>query len=315
MTNKTLLIVLILLLGVYGLTRIFSGKKEKSFKTELIQIDTARVTAIVITTKNEDGEEEEITLKREEPGWIASNGRISVSASPAAVTSALGSIGLIRTKQIAAKKPDKWADYEVEDGQGTRVRVFGGDKLLEDFIIGRFHFNPQTQTAVSYLRLNGENEVYAVDGLQTMTLGQQFAGYRERNILKMQREMEVTGFSWQFPDTLMTFEKTETGWVLNGETLLDSMKVENYLNVLRNISSDEFADDFDDALPENYEQSVLSVTGVNIPSPFTITVYRDESRPRPFVIRSSQNTEAYFASDSTGVYQRLFKPMTELLND
>lgn len=311
MNNKLLLVVFLVLLGIYGLTKVFSGKKDQSFKAELIEVDTAAVTQIMINTKGP--ESEEITLKKEEAGWIASNGNLNVKAPPSVVSSLLGNLVLIKTKRIAANKPEKWTDFELEEGQATRVRVYNGEKVLEDFLVGRFSFNQQTRSGISFLRLTGENEVYAVDGFQSLTFGQGFDAYRNKTIVKMKPEMQVTEFSYRQPDTTLNFFLANDTWTVNGEMPLDSTKVGGYLNVLRNISGTEFADDFDELQSSNYEYKTLTIKGNNILDPFVVTCYRDTSREKPYIIHSNVNNEAYFASDSAGVYKRLFKDVADFV--
>ena len=311
MNNRTLLIVFLVLLGIYGLSKVFSGKKDKSFDTNLIQIDTTQVSRIVINPKAPD--EQEISLTKEASGWIASNGRINAKATPGSVTSIMSNFALIKTKRIAANKAEKWPEYEVGEGQGTRIRVYNGDKLLEDFIVGRFSFNQQTQSGISYIRLTDQNEVFAIDGFQTLTFGQGFSSYRDKLILKMTPEMEITEFDLQMPDTTNHYLNNNGIWTYNAETPLDSTLVGNYLNALRNISGNEFADDFDELQASHLPTRKLTVRGNNITMPLEVTCYQDTTRAKPFIIRSNQNPESFFASDSSGVFQRLFKEPGEFV--
>lgn len=316
MNNKILLFVLVALLAIYGLSRLLSGNKETSFRTELIKVDTAAVNSITIDPR---GEEPPFTLKKESGQWIATRDALSIKAAQSAVQSLLTNLSLIKTKHIAAKSEDKWAEYQVADTSGTRVQVYGpGGKLLEDFIIGKFdfqqapgapqqmQFQQQQPIITSFIRLSGENETYAVEGMQIISMGQGFDSYRNKDILRMTREMEVTAFEYQLEDTLIRFQKTPEGWATDG-LMLDSMKVENYLNVLRNLSGTAFADDFDELAAGQLPRQQLSLSGNNIEEPFRVTVYRDTTREKPFVIFSNYNPDAYFASDSSGVYQKLFR--------
>lgn len=307
MNNRTLLLILVILLAVYGLSRIFSGRQERSFRSELIQVDTSQVTSIVIVPQA-GPDAAEIVLKRENSGWIASRQEQNTRALPDAVDRLLAGLSNIKTRRIAAKSPERWPEYEVGDGQGIRVRVFEEGDLREDFIIGRFAFNQQNQTATSFLRLAGQDEVYAVDGFLGMSFSPDFDTYRNKTLLRMQRMMEVTGFSYEQPDTTLQFSKKETGWTLNGERALDSMAVENYLNVLRHLTGETFADDFDELQAPQFETQRLTINATNRTEPFIVTIYRDSTRTLPFVIHSSQNPETYFASDSTGLYRQLFQP-------
>ncbi|NUQ26882.1 MAG: DUF4340 domain-containing protein [Saprospiraceae bacterium] len=309
-TNKTLLIVFVALLVLYGLNRLLSGRGDSNFNSELIKIDTAAVSAVNIIIKQP--EEAEITLKREGADWIVSNGQLSVKAQSAAVEELLSAISLIKTNQIAATQAGSWADYGVDEEHGTQVTVYSNDKELESFVVGKFSFNPQTQTAISFLRINGENEVYAIDGMQAMSLNKSFEGYRNLELLKMKRDMVVTSFNCELPDTTLRFSKTGGPWLLNGKTPLDSMDVENYLNTLRNLPGATFADDFDETRAEKFQYARLTLEGDNIPAPFVVDCYRDTSRQRPFILHSSHNRDAWFDSDTSGVYRQLFLNVKKL---
>ena len=324
MNNKILLIILVALLAIYGLSKLFSGNKETTFKTELIQVDTAAVSSITITPR---GEEPPFTLKKESGQWIATRGPLSIKAAQSNVQSLLNNLSLIKTKHIAAKSPDKWVEYQVTDTSGTHIQIYGdGGELMEDFIIGKFDFQQapgapqqmpmqqQQPIITSFIRLNGENETYAVEGMQVISMGQGFESYRNKDIIRMKREMEVTAFEYQLEDTLIQFQKTPEGWAANGLPL-DSMKVENYLNVLRNLPGTTFADDFDELAASQYPQQQLTLSGNNIQEPFRVTVYRDTTREAPFVISSNYNPDTYFVSDSSGVYQKLFEPVGAFVVD
>lgn len=313
MNNRTLLVVFLVLLTIYGLTRLFRDKRDSNFRTELIQVDTAAVTTIVIDPK---GAEPEFNLKREENGWIASNGQLSLRATGASVNTLLGAVHLIKTKNIVAKDPGKWGDYEVTDSASTRIRLFRGETLVEDFIVGRFNFNPQTRSGISYVRLTGENEVYAVDGFLTITFGQGFDAYRNRQLLAMQPDMEVTNLQYQTPDSLLTLALNNGEWWLGNSRALDSTSVDSYLNGLRNLTGDQFADDFDEMRIPALPARSLTLTGKNIDTPLMITSYYDSTRAeRSFVLRSSQDPDTFFASDSTGLYNRIFQELDDLVQE
>lgn len=314
MNNKTLLVVFLVLLAIYGLSRVFRSQRDSNFRTELIKVDTAAITSIVIDPK---GAEPEFTLKREANGWIASNGQLNLRATASAVNAVLGAVHLVRTKNIVAKAEEKWPDYEVTEEAGTRVRIYQDEKLLEDFFVGRFNFNPQARSGVSYLRLSSGKEVYAVDGFQTITLGQGFAAYRNRQLLQMDPGMEVTAFRYQTPDTVLSLTLDTAGWLLEGRSAeLDSTSVAEYLDGLRNLSGEHFADDFDELKAPTLPAKILTIRGRNIDPPVEITGYIDSSRQeRPFVFRSSQAPETFFASDSSGLYDRVFRKLEQLISE
>lgn len=301
MKNKHLVLIFLLLVAAVILSRKQFGKRERSFEAVLIEADTSALSAIVLTPPDGD----EFSLSKEAKGWIISDGVRSAAASPEQIAKLLSSLQLIESRQIASKNRDQWKAYGVDEQQGFRVRLYRSSKVLYDFMLGREDFEPQNQSIITYLRMTGENTVFVADGAQVMSVGRDFDSYRNRVLLRMKRDMEVTEFSWESPDTAFSFVRTSAGWVL-GDSLLDSMAVENYLNVLRNISGDQFADDFDEMQAEQYFHKTLTMKGKNIPESFVIQCFHDSLRQPPFLIRSSQNARSFFKSDSTGLYQKVF---------
>jgi len=313
MNNRTLLVIFLLLLGVYGATKLFSrkGSSDRSFKTELIQIDTTSVSSIVLQPKTDDFEE--ITLKKEGTQWLATQGNVTTKATPGSVLSLLRTLTLIKTERVAAKSKEKWKDYEVAEGQGSRVKVYNGSTLLEDFIVGRFAPNQQMQNGTSFVRLTSEDEVYAVQGFLSFTFSQGFDSFRDRSLLNL-TPADITYFSFSSPDgTALNMNKTNGQWFYE-TTALDSTKVASYLGNIANTSGNEFADNFDELQSAHLLYKTLTISGNNITNPIIINAYATDNEELPYVIKSNQNTDALFRSKADGVYERLFKTVSDYTN-
>lgn len=300
MKNKHLVLIFLMLVAAVILSRREFGKRERSFQTTLVEVDTTALSLVVFLPA--DGRE--FSLSKETSGWILTDGERSIIADPEPVGKLLTALSRIETRHIAAKNKELWPVYGVDEKQSIRLRLYESGKLIEDFLLGREDFDPETQSVVSFLRLQGENTVFAVDGFQVMNIGRSFDEYRNRLLLRMKREMDVTDFSWESPDTTLEFSRTSQGWMLGAEAL-DSMEVEDYLNIFRNVSGETFADDFDELRSDEYFYRKLSIRGKNIPEPLVITFFRDTLGKQPYVIRSSQNPRSFFYSDSSGLYKRL----------
>ena len=302
MKNKTLLLIFLSLLVVFLASQFAFEKKTRTFKTELIQLDTATITSILLYPKGDN--QEETLLKKESNFWVVSKGNITTKANQGAVQSILRNLALIKTKRVAAKNADKWADYEVEESSGSRIKAFAGDQLLEDFIVGRFNFNQQSRQGISYVRLTKGNEVYAVDGFLSMTMGQGFDAYRNKEILAVNKA-DLTQISINTLGTTTVLQKGIADWTQDGATV-DSTAIASYLTGLESISGVNFINDFDDIQNQSLLYKTLSLEGNNIASPILIKAYRDTARTEPYIIQSSLNDGSYFASDADGVFGKLF---------
>lgn len=188
MKNTTLIILLLLLIGAVAAIQFLGGDKERSFRTEIVELDTAKVTSISLFPRANEGKE--IKLTRQDSTWSVQQEDGSIeTANQDAVNGLLGTLLTVKPKRLAAKSDAKWEQYEVTDSKGTRVKVREGDKEVLDLYIGKFSVkqnqggNPQLggqqlppqfaggggqqpqPTLTSYVRVSGEQETYAVDGM------------------------------------------------------------------------------------------------------------------------------------------------------
>lgn len=302
MKNKTLLFIFLGLLGVFLISQFAFERKTRTFKTELIKLDTAAITAIKIYPKSEN--QEEIVLNKEGSFWVANKNNVTTKANVDAVNSMLRNLALIKTKRVVAKSPEKWVDYEVEETNSTRIKAFQGDKLLEDFIVGRFNFNQQTRQGVSYVRLAKGDEIYAVDGFLSMTMGQGFDAYRNKGILTVSSN-DLTQIAINTLGNTTILQKLGNNWTQDGNPV-DSTSISSYLNGLQNINGSTFVNDFDELQAPNLLYKTVSFEGNNLSTPIIIKAFRDTTRTEPYIIQSSLNEDGYFASGDAGIFTQLF---------
>jgi hypothetical protein len=305
MNNKKLFIVLVALLAVYFGYTLLSGDKERSFKSELIKVNTEEVTQILLFPKAENYEK--VTLTRSENDWQVSKADFTAKATKDAVSNLLNEIKSVKAKRVAAKNPNKWASYEV-DSTGNSVQVFEGDKLVADFIVGKFDMNQQTRTFTSFIRLNDENNIYAVDGFLSMTFNQNMDAFRDKKLVNFNTQ-DITEFSINTEAGSQTYSKLVGNWSTTEGIILDSTKVATYLNGVSNLNGKDFINDFSAATPS---KSVI-FKGNNISTPIIVNCY-DHVGEKPFVFHSNLNEEAYFLSDSSGIFATLFKTTEEFLS-
>lgn len=305
MNNRKLsLVFVILLLGVWGISKIFSKGDAQSFQTDLISIDTALVTIIKIDPKGE--EETEMTLQRNTTSrWLATKGTVTATANIGIINSFLNRIQLIQTEKVAAKEKEKWSDYEVDELNGTRIKIYTGSQLLEDFIVGGFNLNQETNQGLSFVRISGGDEVYAIDGFLRKSLGQGFNAYRNKRVVKTIKE-DITALSLTKEDgAVLSFIKKNNQW-RNDSLLIDSVAISNYLSGIQNVMGSTFVDDIDPTTYSLPKYRTLVITNSNISQPISITCYRDEAKMPPYIIQSSQNMESYFSSEESDLFQKIF---------
>lgn len=300
MKSRTFLLLAMVILAMYGISRWLSNRGGRDFSADLVRVDTAQVTLITIAAP----QRAEISLQREGRLWIASNRQTTIKTPPEKINRVLGALATVKMDSVVAHQASTWAEYGLTDEAGTRVRAYAEDKLLEEFIIGKAVSDVQTESSASYLRFPEEAEVYAVKGALAERFQIDFDALRDKRVLRIPAEATINVLEIMTPDTTLQYTATQ-----------DSAYFEHYLRVLRDISGKHFADDFDEVQGESLWFRTLTLRTARGEDSLVIHCYRDTLREMPFIIRSSQNPDAYFASDSTGVFKMLFLALSDFEND
>lgn len=297
MNNKKLLYILIALGLIFLLTQLFNQKKERSFKSELVAVDTSSVTRLILNPHSEG--QKEIILERVGQQWTAEQGGLKVPAAGGAVESILRELVSIKVKSIATQSKDRWKEYEIEDSTGSRVQAFSGNKKLIDFYSGKFGFNPQANSMISYIRINGEPQVYSVDGFQSMSFNPVFSNFRDKSLLQI-KENEVTQIKMNQGGAVQILNKTNQRWSLDGNLIADTLAVPGYLQGIQNLSGTDIVDGYTPGVAATQEFELTTDQ-----KSITLKVFPSGDSLKPFIFHSSSNPNVYFKGDSTGVFQSL----------
>jgi hypothetical protein len=295
--------ILVVLVLVYLAIEFFGGRsRSKSFKAELVEIDTAKVTRVLI-----DGKEDDLELIKENNAWKVSIGEGKYAdAQKSSVKNTLSSLMSIKPSRIAAKDPGKWKDYQV-DSAGTRVQVFEGKKATLDLIIGRFGVNQQAmqqqqqmmmggrgmQQFFSYVRLNDEDEVYVAENFMGMSINSDASSYRNRQLLSLTTD-SIASIQFNYPaDSAFVLTRQDSTWTIFG-TQADSASVASYLSGIRYLSNSNFVDDVP---PSALVTPTLSMN-IRQNGKADVEVKAYQHPEHQWIIHSSSNPVAYFADES-----------------
>lgn len=300
---KKIFIIIGVLLALLLIVKIKDRKQgDRSFKAYVLQVDTAIVDAINITPK---GSDESIRLEKQDAAWILNLAGKKVSADKGMIESLLSQSASLKTKSVAATSKDRWSEYEVTDSAATRVVLKEGKKILSDFLIGKFSYkqppqgqNPYMQQRqnvqmTSYIRLNDEKEVYAVDGYLSMMFNRNTDAFRNKTVVTGNPEnWKKLVFSYP-ADSSFTLVNQGGKWMVNG-SLADSASVASYLSKIRYLNGSSF-----DSETELFEgqQAELSVRiEGNNAAPIEVKAYRNNNGE--LVYTSSLNKGNILASEN-----------------
>lgn len=305
MNNKNLWILFVGLLVLYLGSQFFSGeKKVRSFDPNLFPVDTAAIDLIEVYSKADDFAQ--IKLTRTAQGWTAFNGKVTTAAQANIVNATLGQMVQAKATRIAAKSQEKWANFEVDEALAkAHIKAFAEGKQVADFWVGGFRYNNETRQGTSFLRKSDSDEVYAVDGFISMSLGQGFNGYRNNSMLKF-NEQDMAQVKVEQDGQSSTYQKTNNQWTNAAGETLDSTKMATYLKSLANFTVNKFDDDFQPTDPSISSRSSLRLAPNNGSAPITVDCYQAPGRENPYICKSSLHPNTWFAGDSTSFYTKLF---------
>lgn len=307
--TRDLYIVFGILLALVLLTALPGNeRKMRSFKSELSQFDPATVSQFFIYPKAGG---ERISFRKSGELWMVADATGEYNAEGSQVDQMLESISGLRALRLAAREKDAWEKYEVSDSLGIRVEVLVGEKEVADIVLGRFSYtqpsgppNPYQQqqgTMTTYVRLNKEKEVYAVDGFLAMAFNGQLKSYRDPWVVQLNEStMQDISVSGMGPEFQLIHQ--DSLWLLQGVEV-DSAAIADYLSGLRSIRSSQFL--AEDRYPAGSPTHQLKVTGVNGEELAQVNAHVIDSMH--IAITSSLNPGTWFDGTQEELFEKIFR--------
>lgn len=298
----------LLLIAVVLILRIDARKQQGSFLRELVNVDRQKTTSIVVIPKGLV--EDAITLERKEDRWMAGSQGKTFQANREIIDQLFRVVSPMVPEQLVSRNQENWAEYETDEESGTRVKIYEGSKVVHDFVVGRFSFQQQMmqgqqQPKIStFVRLTGQNDVYAVDGFLGSVFPQKITQYRDQAVVFARAE-DIEKITVQ-GDGNYNYELIREGaeWVINGVSA-DSATMDLFLDVLSSTSSSVFVEDEAEGwitIPSHK----LVISGKTA-QPIEIAAYPADTTHRYF-ITSSQNPGAVFSGSQNDLFETVFHP-------
>jgi len=308
---KSLLIIFaVLLILVLIVFYVDSRKGERTFRSNLVDIDTARVTSIVIYSKT--NRDEPVRIQRKGQLWKIQSQQASLNADKKMVNNILSSLTGLKPQRIAATGKSRWKEFEVTDSLATRVQLMKGRKIGADLYFGKFSYQqPKGQMAYYYnrqgkistcVRLANDKIVYVVDGYLGMTLNRGVNDFRDKSVIKSNKS-DWTNLSFTYPaDSSFSLVRQGDNWTVNGSPA-DSASVAGYFNSISWLTSQEFIDDQKLLYPE--PEFTLKIEGNNFIKPIQVKAFKADTINR-YLITSSLNEGTVFSCEKSGLTEKIF---------
>jgi len=310
--TKTLIIIFIVLFSVVLVVQWWDRHKgERTFKSELLTLDSAKVTAIYVYPKN--AKTGAITLSKISNGWTVTNQAKTFSGDVEFISSMLKDLSHLKSMRVAATDKSKWKEFELTDSAATRVKIEVDKKIEGDLYVGKFSYqqsqNPYQQRGGSvstYVRVAGDDNVYVVDGFLSMMFNREVSSYRNRNLISSTKD-NWTKLTFTYPDSSFTLSKDKNKWTLNGQAT-DSTKVVNYFNAINNLSSSEFVDNVLAGSP----LYTLKIEGNGLAIPIEIKAAPADTTNK-YIVTSNLNPDGKFSGAKYNLVDRVFVGKSKLL--
>ncbi len=298
LSTKTLISLFVVLLIIVVIFIYEDNKNgEKSFRTNLVDIDTSSVTSIQIYPPAT--QHKEVKLFKEAKGWkvqLADNKTAEIPHNK--VESLFRELLSIKASSLASTEKSQWKEFKV-DSSGTEVKVFDGDNNVSDLVIGKIQFErPRNMT--TYVRVKGDNNVYSVDGFLTYAFNHNENYFRDNGIIKdYYSNWKKLTFTYPGDSSFVLLKKGKK-WEINNVST-DSAATAAYLSSISNLSSENMVDNFSKSVLNHalYHLTIQSTSKGII----EVTAYPDSSI---ILLNSSQNPNTYFNATENGTYRKLF---------
>ena len=256
-------------------------------RSELVAIDTAKATKVEILSPKG-----EVTLTKSDDVWTVALPGGDKKTKQNVVTSLIQTLNTIEPSRLASRKKETWKDYEV-DSAGTRVKVFAGDKVTTDIVLGRFGVEGQ-RNFYSFVRLFEDENVYVANGFMKMSIYENADDYRDNSVIRLKKD-SLTQVVFTYPEGSFTLTKNEDWFI--GDQEADSATIADFLQDLNYTTSNEF---HDGVVPAIYTHSVaFSFSNAED------IVLEGVEENGVAVVRSSENGSEIF--NDTALWDKLFK--------
>jgi hypothetical protein len=308
---KWLAVVFVLLLAVVVLVTLIDNKstinQNRTFNSQLTDFDTSKVNSLIIYPKSK---KEKIQLIKTGKDWNIAIGKKSYTAEENAVKGMLNSLFALKATRIAARYKSQWNEFEVSDSSATHVQLMADKKTVADIYIGKFSYkqpenaNPYMQqrgTMTSYVRVAGDDEVYAVEGILAMAFNREANDFRNHTLIKSQKE-NLTKLNFSSPGGSFNLIKKGKSWMVDG-LIADSATVASYLSSVAWLSNSNFIDE--SLIESNSPDYELTIEGDNMPQPIKIKAFRADTA-NVYALNSSLNEGSYFSAKASGLMDKIF---------
>lgn len=306
--NRTLVLGIILVVVLIIYFALQNREHEENFRTKLPAIDTATVDHIVIRPA---GGKTPISFVKEDGQWMITDKDRKYAANENQLNSLMLGLNGAEVIRVAATSPEKWKDFNTTKDLGTEIEFKQSGKDAADVLIGKFDYipsknqNPYNQYGqqgemLSYVRVNDEDGVYAIEGSIALGLGKTADDFRNKQLLHLDKKaINKLQFSYTDGDSF-SLSKKDNKWIFDDGTLADSATMVGYLNSMRYLNGRKLAKEDPEGKPVCASLTIIS----NQEDTVRLTAYQVDTAE--CVVRSSYNPTNPIRDEQNKIKERAF---------
>lgn len=306
-------ILAVLLVAAIVLLRMDARRQQGSFLRELVHADAEKTTSIVIIPKGVT--DDAITIEKSDEIWmVGSHGKMRPANSDN-INRIFQMISPLVPEQLVSRGKDNWDEYEISDEKGTRVKIFQGKRLSSEFIFGKMDFQSQMIQGQqrpkinTFVRLEGKDEVYTVEGFLGSAFPAGAENYRNQTVVNV-KEADIDKIMIEGTDQNYTLSREGMNWLINNIPS-DSANTVNFIRKLTTLRSTGFVEDESEGrltmssykmIIERKSEDAIEILAY----PADIT--------HNYFITSSQNPGSVFSGSQNNLFESLFHPTEYFLS-
>ena len=193
---------------------------------------------------------------------------------------------------LASRKKDKHSLFEVKEGMGVEVTLFGSkEKELARFIIGKT--GPDFLS--TYIRKADADDIYLYDDYLRADFDKQVNNWRDKTLLAFNPNEVVTLTinKLKEKETIVLTKDTQENWQLEEpiSSLAENPPTEKLLTILGNLKAADIAD----------EEKELKDSGIDDPA-YQITVGLKDNRNKTLLVGNKNERDQYYAKSNEKKY-------------
>ncbi len=304
-TNKILAIILAITTLALIIDFLSSSSSKNSFRTQLVEADTAQIAKIVFYPSHE--QDKQVVLLRKNKKWYVQTDGKDYPADLNKIHTILETLTSLSPTQVVSNNHKQWANYGVADTNSLNILVYNNkNKTLAHLYVGKIKTTPsqtqypyygQNQNYYTYVRVLGDKNVYLVPQLLAITFINDPGAYRDQTIINVD-QLDIKAIAIAENGQTLSLKRDGSRWSVNGQPA-DSLQMVHYLRDISHLQGWQFVPDSMVKGLKTLKTLTLELTdGKQI-------VVKGLGDTAVNVIWSSQNPGSYFKSATLAT--RLFK--------